>query len=86
MDNEKWLMLAIQQIDEKVKENVPFEVKQLFKGFDWEQLTKGERILFGKYFANAVREGMVSNVIRVQRANNNHTRYIKFSTNQEGKK
>lgn len=31
------------------------EVKNLFTGYDWEQLSMGERSSFGKYFSGAVR-------------------------------
>jgi len=50
----------------------------LFEKCEWEQLEKGERIAFGKYFANEVREGKIKGVISIERLKNNHSQYQKI--------
>lgn len=55
-----------------------FEVKALFNGIDWENLTRGEKILFGRYFSNEVNDGNVKGVRKIGKAKNNHTIYIKY--------
>ena len=77
MNTEVWIKEAIESIDKKVKFNQKFELKDLFEGCKWEKLTKGERIVFGKYFANEVRENRINGVIGTERAKDNHSKYIK---------
>lgn len=64
-------------IEKEVEPGTVFESKSLFGGVEWEALEKGDRIGFGRYFANAVRNGVVQNVVRLERAKNNHARYMK---------
>lgn len=78
LDYEDWLKRGIQSIDSNISPQIPFELKKLFVGFGWERLSKGDRISFGRYFSSAVKNGKVPNVQKVQRAKNNHTRYIKI--------
>lgn len=77
MDYEKLLNHAKNHIEKKVRVGTIFEAKSLFDGIEWEALKKGEKIGFGKYFANAVHDGAIKNVIRLERAENNHARYMK---------
>ena len=77
MDFSKWTTDAIDIINTKVKINQKFELKSLFEGCEWEKLSKGERINFGKYFANEVRDGKIKNVLAVERGRDNHSKYIK---------
>lgn len=55
-----------------------FETNQLFKGTEWTNIPKGDRILFGKQFKNDVKSGNVPNVIFVGRKKNNHSEYEKI--------
>lgn len=77
MDYEKWMQKAIDNLESKVKPNTNFEVKSLFEGHEWESLSKGERISFGRYFSSQVKDGNVPNIIALERAKNNHSRYQK---------
>ena len=77
MDYQDWTIRAIENIDEKIKPGQKFELKKLFHGCEWESLSKGERINFGKYFANEVREGRIPNITAVGRGKDNHSKYIK---------
>ncbi|MBR7082204.1 MAG: DUF1413 domain-containing protein [Oscillospiraceae bacterium] len=79
MDTEKWMHKAKISIQEKGKINEIFELRSLFPIVEWESLSKGDRIRFGKDFANAVRDGKrFPNVSTAQRAKNNHAQYIKI--------
>ena len=77
MNTESWLKEAEKSITDKVKVGQKFEVRKLYEAVKWEELSKGDRIRFGKDFANAVSEGRFPNVKRIQKAENNHTQYIK---------
>ena len=55
MDYEVWMELAKRAIEANIQVGQKFEVKNLFTGYDWEQLSRGERSSFGKYFSGAVR-------------------------------
>ena len=71
------MIKAKESISNKVKVGKEFELRYLFEQVMWEELTKGERIQLGKYFANAVKEGCFPNIERIQNAKNNHAQYIK---------
>ena len=77
MDYDKWMQKARESIQTTLLTNRAFELKSLFMECEWEALKKGERISFGKYFANEVREGRVDGIKLVERGKNNHSRYIK---------
>ena len=77
MDFQLWMQKARESIERSVQVGQKFELKSLFQLCEWEQLTKGDRISFGKYFANEVREGNLKNIQSIERARNNHRVYIK---------
>jgi hypothetical protein len=79
MDVEYWMKKAEKCITEKVADGKKFEIRSLFEAVEWEKLRKGDRIQFGKDFANAVKEGRFPNLKRVQKAENNHAQYVKIS-------
>ncbi len=72
-----WMKKAESSIANKVKVGQKFEVRKLFEDVEWEKLSKGDRIQFGRDFSNAVKEGRFPNVERIQKAENNHAQYIK---------
>ncbi len=78
MDFRKLLEEAQLSIKTKVKVGRPFEVKELFDGVKWNSLSKGDRISFGKLFANEYREGNIKGIKMLPRGNNSHTRYTKL--------
>ncbi len=77
MDMQEWMKNAIKAIESEISFNQTFELKSLFKECLWKNLSKGERIGFGKFFANEVREGRVEKVSAIERGKNNHSKYIK---------
>ena len=76
MDNDKWLTIAKNKI-ETLDVGKKFEVKDLFETVEWTKLTKGERIGFGRFFANEVKEGKIEEIEALERGKNNHSRYKK---------
>jgi len=78
MDFNEWTKEAIKIIEIKVVRNQKFELKGLFEECKWGNLTKGDRISFGKYFANEVREGRIKGIISIERLKNNHSQYQKI--------
>lgn len=78
MNYEEWLKKGIQNIETEIEPEKVFELKELFIGFGWEQLSKGERISFGRYFSAVVKAGKIPNIVKVEKGTNNHTRYKKI--------
>lgn len=76
MDMDKWFEKAKEAIW-KLPYGKRFEVRQLFKEVEWNTLTRGERINFGKYFKNEVIEGNIQEVRFIDRGKNNHSKYEK---------
>lgn len=79
MDYDNWLEKAKRNIDTKLKVGKKFEVRDLFDGVEWNELSKGDRINFGKFFSNAVKEGKIPAIERIKRGDNNHARYVKIT-------
>lgn len=77
MDYEGWLGRAKITIESNIRPGVKFEVRHLFPLHEWEDLSRGERISFGRYFADAVREGRLGLVSRCENGKNRHNQYIK---------
>ncbi len=78
MDYEKMMQIALKNLNKSVRYNTPFEVKNLFNGAEWGAVTKGDKISFGKYFANEVKEKNLPEVVRLEKGKNNHARYMKI--------
>ena len=76
MNNQEWLAKAIAKIAE-LEGSKTFEVKDLFREVDWNTLSKGDRIGFGRFFANEVREKRIKSVVALERGKDNHSRYQK---------
>lgn len=77
MDYDSTLSEARKAID-GLSDNTVFEVKDLFEGTKWTKYPKGERIGFGRYFSNKVRNGRIEGIVRLERGKDNHTRYQKI--------
>ena len=77
MDYELWTARAQKAIETEIVSGKKFEVKHLFPGHEWESLSRGERITFGKYFSDAVKEGRFSAIVRCEEGKNHHNQYIK---------
>ena len=74
------MSLYMKKAKEKIKNiqvGSEFELKGLFDEIEWNKLEKGEKISFGRDFANEVREGNIANIIMIERKQNNHRKYKK---------
>ena len=69
---------AIIAINNTIKNNQQFELKDLFPGCEWEKIPKGDRIKFGKYFKNEVEEGNIPYVKFIGKKKDNHAEYKKY--------
>ena len=54
-----------------------FYLKDLFRGTEWNELGKGEKLGFGRYFKKEVTEGRILYVKFVGKAANNSSKYEK---------
>ncbi len=88
MDYKKWMRKGLETLKRMESDQI-FELKDLFTGSEWKQLTRGEKINFGKYFSNAVSEREVSGIIKIEKGKDNHNRYkleSKFALLNENEK
>ena len=77
MDMNMWLVKAMAAVN-ALPPCKKFEVRNLFQGCEWESLSKGDRIAFGKFFKAEVLDGRIENVVFLNRAKNNHSKYQKM--------
>ena len=76
MNNNEWLERAKNKIAD-LSIGTRFEVRNLFEEVDWNSLSRGDKITFGKLFTNEVREGNIPNIYPIERGKNNHSKYEK---------
>ena len=76
MDYNELIGKANEQI-EKIQANKVFFVKDLFHGTEWDELERGEKLGFGRYFKKEVMNGTVQNVVYIGKADNNSVQYEK---------
>lgn len=60
-----------------------FFVKDLFYGTSWNELEKGEKLGFGRYFKKAVLNGTVLGVQFIGKADNNSAQYRKIQEEEK---
>lgn len=68
---------------EKLPAGQVFFVKDLFYGTGWNELERGEKLGFGRYFKKAVLNGTILGVQFIGKADNNSAQYRKI---HEGEK
>lgn len=76
MDYDLWLNKAKKKIENLSSER-QFLLKELFQGTEWNELSRGEKLSFGRYFKNAVNDGTISDVFYIGKADNNSAKYKK---------
>lgn len=76
MEYDFWMKKAKDAVN-NLQTGSEFTLKELFQGFEWEQLSKGNRIALGKYFKNEVKCGKVDGVIYIAKNSNNSSKYMK---------
>lgn len=62
MDTSEWIELAIERMCEKASGSPAFELKDLFTGDEWNQLSTGEKSTVGKVFAASVRRQEIEGI------------------------
>ncbi|MCM1244569.1 MAG: single-stranded DNA-binding protein [Roseburia sp.] len=77
MDHEKWFEEALSHIDKEIKTGQVFEVKELFTGNKWNQLQRGEKQSFGRYFSSKVKDGALTSVSLQGESKSRHNMYVK---------
>jgi len=71
------LNLAIQEV-EKINPGETFLVKDLFKGYEWNRLSIGDRRSLGSLFLHEVKDGNLKNDIEIGvKSSANQQQYIK---------
>lgn len=76
MDYDELIEMALYRLTE-VRFGQVFVLKDLFEGYFWNQLSKGDRLGFGKYFKNKVALQQIPYVRHIGKAKNNSAQYIK---------
>lgn len=76
MDYNEFLTKAIAHIA-TIQSNEVFFVKDLFRGTEWNDLERGEKLGFGKHFKNAIMNGTIPEVEYIGKADNNSAQYRK---------
>lgn len=82
MDYDRLLDKACAHI-KKIPNGQIFFVKELFYGTDWNELNRGEKLSFGRYFKSAVVDKRISKVRFIGKANNNSSQYQKIQEEEE---
>lgn len=76
MDYAFFLEKAIENIS-TIPSGQIFYAKDIFRGSEWKELKRGDKLGFGKFFKNAVIDGKVPSVEYHGKAENNSALYIK---------
>ena len=76
MDYDELLSKANEHID-TIQSDEIFFVKDLFLGTEWNELKRGDKLGFGRYFKKAVMNNSVQGVEYIGKADNNSAQYKK---------
>lgn len=81
MDYAEWIKKAQLVIKTELKDGTEFELKSLFKQFEWNLLANAEKRSFARYFSNEVKEGRVESVIHNGNTQSKHNKYVRIQEN-----
>ena len=76
-DLPNWLRDAVQRTSEQPP-GKKFEVKNLFKGVEWDKLTSGEKRQLGILYSTEYKEGRIPSIRRITNNKQHHNMYEKF--------
>lgn len=76
MNTELWIGKARESI-ERMANGTVFVAKDLFEGYEWNALSRGDKLSFGRTFKNSVTNGTFAGVRYLGKRDNNSTEYIK---------
>lgn len=68
------LLKAIKEVDNLTKNEV-FLVKDLFKGYEWNRISRGNRLLLGTLFLNYVNSNDNNNLVAVEKTSSGQQKY-----------
>lgn len=72
----QWLEYAIQETHFLDRGEI-FLIKDLFKGYEWNRISRRERLLLGTLFLNAVRSS-ATNIAIIEKTSSGQQRYKKL--------
>lgn len=72
----QWLEYAIKETH-FLDQGEIFLIKDLFKGYEWNRISRRERLLLGTLFLNAVRSS-VTNIAIIEKTSSGQQRYKKL--------
>ncbi len=78
MNYERWKRMAEERVNMHLDVGDTFELKDLFTQHEWDELTRGEKVTFGRLFANDVKEMLFDEIAFRGKRKNNHNEYIKI--------
>lgn len=76
MNTELWIGRARESLGRMPRGTV-FIAKDLFEGYEWNGLSRGDKLSFGKTFKNSVTNGSFAGVRYLGKRDNNSAEYIK---------
>ena len=76
MNTELWIGRARESIA-KMSKGTVFVAKDLFEGYEWNRLSRGDKLSFGKTFKNSVTNGAFAEIMYLGKRDNNSAEYIK---------
>lgn len=78
MNYESWYKEATDYISKSIKVDQTFELKSLFTGAKWDELSAGDKKSFGRYFSGKVKDGELPEVIKTGEEKSHHNKYKKI--------
>ena len=73
---ELWIGKARESIA-KIPKRTVFVAKDLFEGYEWNGLSRGDKLSFGRTFKNTVTSGGLAGVRYLGKRDNNSAEYMK---------
>nr|MBQ6242185.1 DUF1413 domain-containing protein [Lachnospiraceae bacterium] len=77
MNYNLWYAEAKKAIENLISVGQVFEVKDLFRGSKWNELSSGEKKSFGRYFSSQYNDGYLPMIKRIDEGKTHHNRYQK---------
>ncbi len=77
MDIEELLAKAKRCIQEKISTGQEFKLQTLFDGYEWSELSNGDKRTLGRCFASEVRRGNIANTVAVESKKGEPAKYRK---------
>ena len=73
-----FMLEEIQQTIDEIPKGQIFYAKSLIKGAEWDTLTRGDKLKFGKWFKQRVNQSIIVSVRYCGKADNNSALYEKL--------